>query len=745
MANTKEIYFRDSVINLRKKYSVMRRLAVPVTDGVELLTGGDFSDAGAWAVSTGVAILPAQKRAVWTAGNNNTIQQSAGIIKSSWYRLELDVIEYQQGNLKFQAGSEGRPVTIDTSQNHFSADLYSNGNDVIYIFGVDNFRGSIANLTLKKLVFYEDEWVDITNFTYEKTLSGVNKSLDYKAWEFGEVKQDNASLKLLNVYGEMSDEENEESFWYNGYQRHQSKIKIEAIFNDSASNILFNGLLDDRSATTTVEGTQPIIENITAFSYSKILSDITISELGTISGSTVNELVFNIMNRGFFTDFFRVDYSNIKAGYNAVVDFSVYEQGDKIIDVLKDLAKGHSIFYVDTEDSFHFKPVEATEEVVMELGLFPERKIKLYDYRSGSERVVENFYWEEGSEKYEKPQPKYRTSKTIEVKAIVDGGYRQGLLNYIGERFSKKLFSFKVDIPLCPFVDILDRVKVQQIGSLGKNAFILNVSCLDTFRLELPVGAVRITTDSSFIVYGVNHNESKTSLTLLQLSPDDYRRLKFGLVSCWEFQNNANDRMGANNGAGSNMVYEAAPKDFDLGGRVAVFNGVNSYINVPYSASLAPAGKELSIEVWANIEQAGTSIGRLFSKTQNGGYSVQLTDGIIRSYIWQSSRGDYSVAQAAHKKNVWAQYVFVYNGFDNSIFIDGQKIASVPGQDNLLYSVNNSLLIGAEVGSGATPDGDYFKGKIASIKFYNRELSPSEIRQLYNGGRGLSYRTIFNS
>ncbi|ACC98494.1 hypothetical protein Emin_0941 [Elusimicrobium minutum Pei191] len=744
MPTNKEIYLRDSVIGLKKKFSIQRRLAVPVDDGIELLVNRDFSTTDNWIAQSGISILTSQNRAVWTSGNNNSLSQACNIIKSTWYRVEFDVLEYQQGDIDVFAGNEGRRVRAEAYQGHISLDLYSNGDSILYIYGRDNFRGSISNISLKKLVFYEENWLDVTKYTFKDSLSSVSDSIDTKSWEFGEVKQSNASLKFLNLHGEFSDEDNEESIFH-GYQRHNSKVKIEVLFEGGSSDVLFNGLLDDRSAKTKVKGTQAIIENITAFSYSKTLSDITISELGTIGGATVNELVYNIMTRGFFTDLFTVDFANIKAGYNAEVDYTVYEQGAKVSEVLKDLAKGHSIFGVDTDNNFYFKPVEPTEEVMIELGNYPERKIQVTDYESGSNRVIENFYWEESTEKFELAVPKYKTNKQIKVSGITNSAYRQGLLNYLGVKFSKKLFAFSVDIPLCPFIKLLDRVKVQQIGAVNDNTFILNISKLDIGRLELPIGAIRASFDNDFVVYDFKHSGNKTSLIVIEYDPENYSRLLLNLVSVWEFQGNGDDRLRQNSGSPINMVYENMPSVFDLGSLCGVFDGTSSYINVPYSTSLSPAGKEISIEAWIYKSVAAPIAEKIASKTQNGGYGLfASTSGRVGAQVY--TNGAYNTVYSHNNAltlNAWHQVVMVYNGFDITLYLDGVVVGSIYAAGKMTYSVENNLIIGAEASAADTPEATgFFNGKIASIKFWNRELSPREIRMLYNNGMGLSYRSI---
>lgn len=104
------------------------------------------------------------------------------------------------------------------------------------------------------------------------------------------------------------------------------------------------------------------MENMTVFSFTKIFTDTKLSELGTLSATTINTAVYELLNRGIFTDYFTVDSENISAGVNATVDLSVYNESDSVLDVLKDLSKGHSAFYIDIDNKFYFKAVEPSTE-----------------------------------------------------------------------------------------------------------------------------------------------------------------------------------------------------------------------------------------------------------------------------------------------------------------------------------------------------------------------------------------------
>jgi hypothetical protein len=514
MATAKEIFFTKNNIKLALKYSILRRLSNPITNGNNFVLNGDFASAEHWNAGSNITINTGTQRAIFQA-TNNALSQNCGLAKSTWYRVEFDVLEYQQGKLQISCGNESAKV-VDVYQGHFSVDVFSKGDASLYLTGVDTFAGSVSNLQLYKLFFYEENWQDVTKYTTSSSLN-VSRSFDFKSWEFGEVTQDNCNLKLINLHGEISDEDNPESL-FSGYVRHYSKLKIEVVFNEDeeSKEILFLGLLDDRTATTEVESSQAVIENITAFSFTKILTDTKLSELGTLSATTINTAVYELLNRGIFTDYFTVNSANISAGVNATIDLSVYSASTSVLDVLKDIAKGHSAFYIDVNNNFIFKAIEPTESKQATFDYSPERKLKIYDYSSGSERVIEKFYWDESSEKFEVEVPRYNTSETISIDSVLNSSDRQSIINYLGAKFSQKASSFKVDLPLCPFLNIFDRVGIVSLGAIGKS-FILNISKLDVGVLENPIGAIIISDEKDYFVSEINHSGFKTTITVQEI------------------------------------------------------------------------------------------------------------------------------------------------------------------------------------------------------------------------------------
>jgi hypothetical protein len=87
----------------------------------------------------------------------------------------------------------------------------------------------------------------------------------------------------------------------------------------------------------------------------------------------------------------------------------------------------------------------------------------------------------------------------------------------------------------------------------------------------------------------------------------------------------------------------------------------------------------------------------------------------------------------------------VYNGSSLasgvSLFLNGVSRSITVVQDNLSANIDYSstfCTIGGRLTSvGAVTSGQMFNGQLDDIRIYSRELTPTEIQQLYTGGRGV--------
>jgi len=394
----------------------------------------------------------------------------------------------------------------------------------LYFIGRSGFTGSIDNVSVKKVKEYEDNWYDVSSFLISDSVSPISEQIPDNLYEFGEIKLSNANLKVQNPHGEFSDETNLNSIFKN-YIRHNSLIRVIEGYVDrytdpenpeQIDSITFEGFIDDKTAKTDKKTN----ETFSAKGLISVLSTLTKSELGTLTSTNVNDLVYEIMDRGQFTQFFEVNTNNIDAGYNTTnLNLSLIPDDKKVIDILKDLAYGHSVFYVKN-GAFYFRPAKPTSVIKHLFLASPDKKLDVYDFNQGSKKVIEKWFWEDTSLSYISDNEKFGTSKNINIDAVDNTTQRQNLLNYIGSQTDTPKLTFKFDIPFYPTAQIFDLVQIRRTEILdSKGGFILDESRLDEGILGQVIGAIKISSKQYFYIIGINHAANrKTTLTVQEVN-----------------------------------------------------------------------------------------------------------------------------------------------------------------------------------------------------------------------------------
>lgn len=376
---------------------------------------------------------------------------------------------------------------------------------------------------------YEANFTEISQgLMRDGSISRLQRSLPNNSWQFGKVLVSNARLNILSPFQEFASE-NDPNSLFKGFIRDRSIVKVEDIFidkytdpnmRDEIATTTFIGLLDSKTATT-----EQGFETITALDYLTVLSEINVNEL-SLAQTTMNALVFEIMNRAEFTKFFNVSSSTtyIDAGYNASsIDSSQYD--GSVLEMLEDLAKGHSIFYISPDDNFfYFKPVEPTAAVKFEFLEDSNRKLKISGFREGIDRVINKWYWEDTDiSSIPAVEPINPISATFNIDGITDATQRQNTLDQVLANSENAKAYFKLDLPYFPIISLLDRVVVQSFGSAPEDAVRWGMFAWTTQATTSPATAprwrkpagIRISANDEWIVRSIVHNKQlKTTLEL---------------------------------------------------------------------------------------------------------------------------------------------------------------------------------------------------------------------------------------
>ncbi len=164
-------------------------------------------------------------------------------------------------------------------------------------------------------------------------------------------------------------------------------------------------------------------------------------------------------------------------------------------------------------------------------------------------------------------------------------------------------------------------------------------------------------------------------------------------------------------------------------GSCMVFNGTNNYISIPHNAVLTPTSA-LTVSVWVNPTSVSSALDILNKTWQYSGDLYWLRINAGGTIYWHIGTAD-TVAKAMNttasiQANKWSHIVATYNGSKAYVYINGIKDANsitVSPSQNFGPSVYK-LDIGVRL--------VYFSGLIDDVRIYNRELSASEISQIYN-------------
>lgn len=221
--------------------------------------------------------------------------------------------------------------------------------------------------------------------------------------------------------------------------------------------------------------------------------------------------------------------------------------------------------------------------------------------------------------------------------------------------------------------------------------------------------------------------------------------LSCGLVGYWTFDgkdvvNGALRDLSGNGNTGT--ITNIATTTFYRSGNIGqafFFDGVNDYIDLGQPNSLKLTGS-MTISAWINMSIDASACNSCAILTNMGfsgarGFGFNLANGLVGFDLPVNSTTLASrVSATTILGNRWYHVVAVYNAsaqtsdiYVNGALDNGTLTGTVPTS---MYVPANNFRIGSR------PVGDDFmRGRIDDLRMYNRALSATEIRQLYNTGK----------
>ena len=226
--------------------------------------------------------------------------------------------------------------------------------------------------------------------------------------------------------------------------------------------------------------------------------------------------------------------------------------------------------------------------------------------------------------------------------------------------------------------------------------------------------------------------------------------LQSGLVGHWTFDGpsisgtTVKDVSGSgNNGT---MVNGPTPVAGVLGQALS-FNGTSQYVSVPDSSSLR-LSTALAMALWFRTTSNGSDIGFIRKDTlsgarylygiqmngvSNGACSTHYSGGIVAAQYYNGTCFE-APSTLDLNDGKWHQAVMTISGTTLTLYVDG-KFQSSTTITGIQGAPTGATGIGADPANSSSGVMGYLSGSIDDVRIYNRALSASEVKQLYNLGR----------
>lgn len=294
---------------------------------------------------------------------------------------------------------------------------------------------------------------------------------------------------------------------------------------------------------------------------------------------------------------------------------------------------------------------------------------------------------------------------------------------------SNFLFTNSTYNVMYPFrITYADRVNItnSNITSYGNSSF---TEVDDLYILNSTIG-----THSGTALTFMDFGDGNTNIFVYNSNMTSFKDdLTTGLVGWWDFDvNSATQSNGISGGIDNGLVSGATFTSSGKFNGAYSFDGVDDYITMGNSSSTVLDNINFTISAWVYVT-ANNSDMEIVSKEGDGSHSaIELRYDIDDGY-WEFNVNDGAwkyakYSQAPIELNTWVHVVGVRNGTNIRIYVNGVKGAYA----DTIGTIEDSAEMNLTVGYGGPVAERYFSGVIDEVRVYNRDLSESEILELYH-------------
>lgn len=211
------------------------------------------------------------------------------------------------------------------------------------------------------------------------------------------------------------------------------------------------------------------------------------------------------------------------------------------------------------------------------------------------------------------------------------------------------------------------------------------------------------------------------------------------LISEWQFETNASDSVGSNDGTLSGTASLSTTRH--IGAKAVSFGATNGYVNTTNISQMNNAAK-ISVSGWFRDPTPGSATWRyLFAKYVNGTADFQVAvggSGKMNVDIGNGSAdtyGSWTGYGGAIPANTWYHVVLVYDGTQsaaNRIKLYVNNTARTLALTGTIPATTEPLATPFRLGSNGTAGSYFTNGFMDQVRLYNRALSVQEVDSLYN-------------
>jgi len=169
------------------------------------------------------------------------------------------------------------------------------------------------------------------------------------------------------------------------------------------------------------------------------------------------------------------------------------------------------------------------------------------------------------------------------------------------------------------------------------------------------------------------------------------------------------------------------------------FDGTDDYVDIPNDESINfERTDKFTISFWTYKDANGA---RIIDKADNSsndftGYTIDPDSGSTLCVLRHGGNNQISVS--SNKKipvGEWTHFVWTYDGSSSAsgckLYQNGVKMGFTVNKDSLSSSTTNTVNLNLGASANAGDSGNYYDGKLADVRIYDRALSPSEVSYLY--------------